>query len=55
MTASGDSQLYAGSLEAPAWTVALVGASVVLSGLLYFFFRARSVRRARGSQTVRRG
>jgi hypothetical protein len=30
----------------PAWAVGLVGAIVVLSGVLYFFWRVRSARRA---------
>jgi hypothetical protein len=39
---------------APAWVVGLVGAAVVLSGLLYFLWRMRSSRRTpRGPTSVR--
>jgi hypothetical protein len=49
--------IFGGSVLAPAWAVALVGAVVVLSGALYFVWRVRRARRtARFSHpTVRRG
>jgi len=49
--------LLGGSVLAPPWAVALVGAVVVLSGALYFVWRVRRARRgARFSHpTARRG
>ena len=41
----GNSDFARGSILAPAWTVLLVGASVVLSGLLYFAWRLRRAKR----------
>ena len=35
----------AGTFPVPAWVVALFGGTVVLSGVLYFFWRVRSARR----------
>ena len=52
-----ESPLLGGSIVAPAWTVGLLGTTVVLSGLMYFVWRARRARsRGRYSHpTVRRG
>jgi energy-converting hydrogenase Eha subunit B len=43
-----------GLLAAPAWVVGVLGAAVVLAGVLYFLLRARAARRATtGSNSVR--
>jgi hypothetical protein len=39
-----DAPLPSGSIVAPAWTVGAVGATVALSGVLYFVWRARRAR-----------
>lgn len=41
-----DFGLREGSVIAPAWVIAVVGGGVVLSGLLYFGWRLRRVRRS---------
>jgi hypothetical protein len=40
-----DSGFARGSILAPSWAVALVGGSVVLSGVLYFAWRLRRAKR----------
>jgi hypothetical protein len=55
---AGSQDLLGGSIVAPAWTVGLLGATVALSGVLYFAWRIRRGRRkGRISHhpTVRRG
>jgi hypothetical protein len=48
--------IFGGSVLAPAWAVALVGAVVVMSGALYFVWRVRRARAQLASHpTVRRG
>jgi len=42
---SAESVLWAGSVPAPAWTVALFGAAIVCSGAAYFVWRVRRGRK----------
>jgi hypothetical protein len=44
----------AGFFELPAWGVGAVGATVVLSGILYFLWRVRSSRRSPRAPTSAR-
>jgi hypothetical protein len=55
---AGSQDLLGGSIVAPAWTVGLLGATVALSGVVYFVWRIRRARQ-KGSvsqhPTARRG